>query len=110
MAIWTEAQEPGDSVRILMLERRGTLGCVRIQDFKGKAGRQRYRVSAFLPTPADPLADETVFWTVNNFAADELFDKLVGEAYEAEWQNRAEPEVEPRGDSVTIDWSTGEAI
>lgn len=89
MSLWTEAKYPGDAVRIQMLHRDGELGDIRIQLYDGQA-----HVCAFLPgqctmSPGDTpkTAPEKSEWATSSFAADELFDRYVREAYADGWQN-----------------------
>jgi hypothetical protein len=97
MSLWMKPKYFGDAVRGKLLKRgtgRGTeLGGIRIEQYEAIV-----RVAAFLPR----LTKERHF--LHAEPADELFDKWLGEAYEAGWQNVLE---DTPGDELTIDWSTG---
>lgn len=92
MPKWTEPKHPGDDVRILMLHRAGEIGDVRIQHYGTFV-----KVGTFLPgeiecSPGDtpkvwPEKHETFRTDNQSDLADAEFDKYVGEAYEAGWQN-----------------------
>ena len=90
MSLWR--QYPGDAVRKVMLRRRGEIGTVCIQHDGGAA---HVRVCSFLPgviehysSGATPkVVPEKQTWCMSSFAADEVFDKYLGEAYEDLWQN-----------------------
>jgi len=91
MSLWTEPRYPGDAVREVMLHRRGEIGAVCIQHHGGAA---HVRVCSFLPgvsmcSPGDTpkTIPEKQTWCTSSFAADELFDKYLGEAYKEFWQN-----------------------
>lgn len=94
VSIWTKPQYPGDAVRILPLQRGDELGDIRIQwQSEGVV-----KVCAFLPgveesSPGDTpkvWPEKSSLITSSSFAADELFDTYVSEAYEAGWQNQPE--------------------
>ena len=115
MSIWTEPKYPGDAVRVLFLIRGGEHGDVRIQQYG-----TFLKAASFLPGMEESLPGDTPkVWPEKSesvhstFAADEAFDRLVGEAYADGWQNY-NPEVDPpelaEEGGVTIDWSTGRAI
>ncbi len=104
MSLWTEPKYPGDAVRMLMLK-RGTgrdteLGDVRIQHYG-----MFFKAAAFLPGVLDPPheGDTPKTWPEKSetahttFAADEAFDRLVGEAYADGWQNYYDPERDGNG-------------
>lgn len=87
--LWTEPKYPGDAVRIQMLHRGGVIGEIRIQHYGKKV-----RVGAFLPgrvvcSPGDTakVEPDQHKWCTSSFAADEVFDKYIQEAYADFWQN-----------------------
>lgn len=88
--LWTEAKYPGDSVRELALHRRGELGSIRIQQIRPDC----VKVCSFLPGEVQDLPGDTPkVWPekseyiTNSYAADELFDRYVQEAYGDFWFN-----------------------
>jgi hypothetical protein len=97
MSLWTEPSYPGDTVREVMLHRRDIHGGDLVEEI-GTICIQHYgksvRVGSFLPgvsacSPGDTLKTEPEKseWCTSSFAADDLFDKYLGEAYEDFWQN-----------------------
>jgi hypothetical protein len=90
VSIWTEAKYPGDAVRIQQLHRAGEIGDIRIQFIRDGL----VKVCSFLPgeeecSPGDTpkVWPEKSEYAMSSFAADEQFDKYVGEAYADGWQN-----------------------
>lgn len=90
MSLWTEPKYPGDAVRKVMLHRYGEIGDIRIQF----VSRGLVKVCSFLPGETTCMPGDTPKtwpekseWCTSSFAADEVFDKYLGEAYEALWQN-----------------------
>lgn len=91
MSLWVKPEYPGAPVRILNLKRGDELGDIRIQ---GGITDRTVKVCSFLPgveecSPGDTpkVWPEKSEYVTNNFAADQLFDQYVGEAYEEGWQN-----------------------
>lgn len=87
--LWMKPRHPGDAVRILMLYRGDEIGDIRIQDYG-----EFVKVATFLPgrttcSPGDTpkTAPEKSETFTNSYAADNLFDNYVQEAYADLWQN-----------------------
>jgi hypothetical protein len=101
--LWTIPRYPGDCVRSQLLRRGDEMGEVCLQLYETFATACSLlpgsNVSSCGDTPKTwPEKSQTVH---SSQAADEAFDRLLGEAYADGWQN-----YDPEG-GVTIDWMTG---
>lgn len=95
MPLWMDPKYPGDTVRVLTLKRDDgdddfELGDVRIQFYTA----QSFMVATYLPgryvcNPGDTgkTEPEKSDFVKTTYAADELFDRYVQEAYADGWQN-----------------------
>lgn len=93
--IWTTAKWPGDSVRIVLLQRDGEIGSIRIQDYTGcmKDPNNNYQVGTFLPGETQSLPGDTPkTWpeyqtkTGDKDAANCIFDAYVETAHADGWK------------------------
>ena|ERR1035437_9452853 len=108
MSIWTEPKYPGDEVRSLMLHRADEISVISIRQYG-----ESVLVGSYLIDGRPKAWAEMHEWCSSSYAADEVFDKYVAEAYAGGWQNyntKIDPPVKAEDGGVTIDWSTGRAI
>ena len=82
MSVWNEPQYPGDEVRSLMLHRAGEISVISIRQYG-----ESVLVGSYLIDGTPKAWAEKHEWCTSSFAADEVFDKFVGEAYADFWQN-----------------------
>jgi hypothetical protein len=92
--LWTEAQYPGDAVRIQLLYRRDAKGRLELGDVRIQKYDNVVRVGKFLPgreecTPGDTPKMVPEKYMHYRFAdpADAEFDAYIQEAYADGWQN-----------------------